>query len=343
MLVRVHQKLDRTRAHVIDGARRLDRDAAHLLADVLAHRSRRRLLDDLLVAALQRTFALVEMDDVPMAVAQYLDLDVARLFHEFLQIHAVVAEGRFGLRTDAAQRRDHVVRSIHQAHPFAAATGRRFEHDREADPFRGRRDLVLVAQHVGAGHDRHARVLHDRARGDLVAHLLYRVRLRADEDDARGAARRGERCAFGQKAVAGVNGVRAALGRGVQDFVRDEITLRGGGRPDRIGVVGVLDVQGGPVGVRIDRDRLDAEFAAGANHAHRDFAPVGDEHPFEHGRLGSVERRAPNVAPKAGQGVCYRGMLPCFLGGFCSRLFWSMASDWISRGRVSAGMMISST
>src|SRR3954462_6393713 len=33
------------------------------------------------------------------------------------------------------------------------------------------------------------------------------------------------------------------------------------------------------------------------------------------------------LAPKVGS---YRGILPCFLGGFLSRLFCSMASAWIA-------------
>jgi len=39
---------------------------------------RRRLLDQLLVATLDRTVALVEMDDGSRAVAEHLDLDVTR-------------------------------------------------------------------------------------------------------------------------------------------------------------------------------------------------------------------------------------------------------------------------
>jgi hypothetical protein len=54
---------------------------------------RRRLLDHLLVAALDRALALAEVDDVAVLVGQHLDLDVARLLDELLDEHAVVAEG----------------------------------------------------------------------------------------------------------------------------------------------------------------------------------------------------------------------------------------------------------
>ena len=56
-----------------------------------------RLLPDLLVAALQRAVALAEMDGLAGAVAEHLDLDVARLLEIFLDVDGVVAEGGLGL------------------------------------------------------------------------------------------------------------------------------------------------------------------------------------------------------------------------------------------------------
>src|SRR5436190_17941425 len=58
------QALDRPRAAVTDRARRLDRDLADALAQLRAHRGRRCLLDQLLVAALDRAVALSQVDDV---------------------------------------------------------------------------------------------------------------------------------------------------------------------------------------------------------------------------------------------------------------------------------------
>jgi hypothetical protein len=49
------------------------------------------------VAALQRAVALAEMDGVALAVAEHLDLDMARLLEVFLDIDGIVAEGRLGL------------------------------------------------------------------------------------------------------------------------------------------------------------------------------------------------------------------------------------------------------
>ena len=51
---------------------------------------------DLLVAALQRTVALAEMDSATAAVAEHLYLDVARLLQILLQIHRCITERRLG-------------------------------------------------------------------------------------------------------------------------------------------------------------------------------------------------------------------------------------------------------
>ena len=51
-----------------------------------------RFLEHLLVAALERAVALAEMDGVALAVAEHLELDVARVAEIFLDIDGVVAE-----------------------------------------------------------------------------------------------------------------------------------------------------------------------------------------------------------------------------------------------------------
>ena len=76
---------------------------AHLGARLRVEQRARRFLDDLLVAALDRAFALAEMDHVAVLVAQHLDFDVARIGDELLDEHAIVAEARFRLRARARE------------------------------------------------------------------------------------------------------------------------------------------------------------------------------------------------------------------------------------------------
>ena len=76
--VRREQPLDRPRRAVAGRARRVDGDLPDPLAQLGRDRGRRRLLDELLVAALDRAVALAEMDHVAVRVGEHLHLDVPR-------------------------------------------------------------------------------------------------------------------------------------------------------------------------------------------------------------------------------------------------------------------------
>ena len=69
-LVLAGDELDGAGGIVIHGLRQRDRLLAHLAAGGLVEQRRRRLLDDLLIAALDRAFALAEIDHVAMLVAR---------------------------------------------------------------------------------------------------------------------------------------------------------------------------------------------------------------------------------------------------------------------------------
>ena len=72
----VEQALDGAGAGVVDRGCRLGGDLADPRAQLFVDRRRRRLLDQLLVAALDRAVALAEVDHVAVLVGQHLDLDV---------------------------------------------------------------------------------------------------------------------------------------------------------------------------------------------------------------------------------------------------------------------------
>ena len=56
------------------------------------------------MAALQRAVALAQVDGVALAVAEHLNLDVARLLEIFFDVDGVVAEGGFGFGPRRRQR-----------------------------------------------------------------------------------------------------------------------------------------------------------------------------------------------------------------------------------------------
>ena len=132
-LGRVGDEFDRAGAFVIDRLRRAHRRAAHRLARRLVHARRGRFLDHLLVAALERAVALEQVDDIAVAVAEHLHLDVARAFDPFFEQHDVVAEARRRLALAAFERVVEVLGGVDLAHALAAAARDRLDQHRIAD------------------------------------------------------------------------------------------------------------------------------------------------------------------------------------------------------------------
>ena len=108
--VGAEDELDRAGRIVADGLGQRDGLGPHRGAERRVHRRRRRLLDDLLVPPLHRAFALAEVDDVAVLVAEHLDLDVPRALDEALDEHPVVAEGGLRLRARPAPALAHLAR-----------------------------------------------------------------------------------------------------------------------------------------------------------------------------------------------------------------------------------------
>src|SRR5689334_6098913 len=125
----------------------------------------------------------------------------------------------------------------------------------------------------------------------------------------------------------------------LDEAVRSQIAVPCRSLPQPHRCVGGDDVRSLDVSVRIDGNDLDAQVTAGSDDAERDLAAVGDE--------DAPEWRQPRVFAQGR--LCrrldlgHRGMLPCFFGGFVSRLSPSISKALIRRGRVSDGRMTSST
>ena len=228
--VLVDDELDRAGGVVADGLGQRDGLRAHRRAGLGVDERARRLLDHLLIAALDRAFALAEMDDVAVLVAEHLNLDMARLLDIFLDEHAVVAEARLGLRLRRVEAFLHLFAAIGDAHALAAAAGRRLDHHRIADLVGDLGRLLGVLDHAEmAGHGRDLRLGGELLRLDLVAHRLDGLDVRADENDAGLCERAGEGGVLRKEAVAGMDGVGAGLLGGGDDLVDVEIGLARGG------------------------------------------------------------------------------------------------------------------
>ena len=129
-----------------------------------------------------------------------------------------------------------------------------------------------------AGHHGEPGPLHGPPGLHLVPEACDDLRRRADEGQPRRAHLRRECRVLSEKAVPGMDRVGAARPGRVDEPAGVEVTLAGIRRTDRHRLIGEPNVQRPAVGLRVDRDGPEAEVAARADDADRDFAAVGDEH-----------------------------------------------------------------
>src|SRR5208282_6278301 len=88
-------------------------------------------------------------DHAPVAVAQQLEFDVARILDVFLHVDVGNAESLFRLVAGGAKRGHDFGRRAHDAHAAPAASGRGFDHQRIADVLAAAEGGVLVFHHAG--------------------------------------------------------------------------------------------------------------------------------------------------------------------------------------------------
>ena len=236
------------------------------------------------MAPLDGAFALAQVNDVPFAVAQHLNLHMAGLDDELLQIDVGPSEGRLGLAARRIELALEVFLALHHTHAASAASGRRFDHDGIADLGRHAQPFLHVLDHpVGAGHHGHPGLPHRLFGQAFVAHKPDGLGRGADELQPVIGADGAEIGIFRQKAVARMDGVGAGHFGGRDDAVDAQVAFGGRRRPDADRLVGKAHGERVAVGRRVDHDGLDAQFAAGADHPQRDFSSVGDQNLANHG------------------------------------------------------------
>ena len=156
-------------AFVADGAANGDGRLAHLPPQFFIDRGRRAFLDDLLMAALQRTIALEKVNQVPARVAQNLNLDVARPFDVFLEQQKPV-ESLLGFTTRSLDGAINFTRRARRA-CFSAAARRGFDQNRETDFDRSRaQGFGALIFAVVTRNDRRAGFRRQPARGAFQPH-----------------------------------------------------------------------------------------------------------------------------------------------------------------------------
>ena len=185
---------------------------------------------------------------------------------------------------------DKFVGRARDLHAAPAAAGRRLDQHRIADlvgdfcRFRVGGDAAFRARH-----HRDAEPFGGALGLDLVAHQADVLGLGADELHVVLGEDFGKARVLRQEAVAGMHGVGAGDLAGRENGGDVEIAVFGRRRADAHALVGKAHMHGVGVGGGMHRHRRDAELLAGAQHAQRDLAAVGDEDFIEHGHLGGSE------------------------------------------------------
>jgi hypothetical protein len=273
----VEQELAGARAPVADLPRDGERGLADLLPPRRAEAHRRRELDHLLVAPLDRAVPLVEVDQVAVRVAEDLHLDVLGVLDVSLEEHRGVPERRPGLAPRGAETLQQLGPAARHPHATPAAARRGLDDDGVAVLAGEDERLLLVLDGiVGARHHRHAGPDRRPAPRHLVSQAPLLLRGRADEDEPGRLHPLRELRVLGQEAVPGVDGVDVAPARQGDDLVDPQVGLDGPlPLPHQVGLVGLVAVEGEPVLLRVDRDRPDPELGGGAEDADGDLAAVG--------------------------------------------------------------------
>ncbi len=207
----LEDELDGAGAVVADRLGGLDRRFAHRRFDTVGQTRRRRLLDQLLVAALGRTVTGGDPDALAVLVADQLDLDVAGPGEVPLDVHLVASEEALGLALGARHRVVDLGGAVHHLHAAAAAAEGRLDADGPTELVAEGLDLLGTLGELGRpGHDRGAAADRRETARHLVGHLVHRGRRRADELDAHVDDRPSELGVLGEEAVPGVHRVGAA-------------------------------------------------------------------------------------------------------------------------------------
>ena len=139
----------------------------------------------------------------------------------------------------------------------------------------------------------HSGSLHGLPGAGFRAHRFHRCRCGSDEFHARASAGTSKFRIFGEKSVAGMNGIGSGTFGDIKDLLNVEIRLARCGWANGIRFVGLTDMQGGAVDIGVNRNCGDSHLVACTDHAYCDFSPIRDENFLEHPAPGAAVK--PNI------------------------------------------------
>jgi hypothetical protein len=200
-----HEELDGGSADIGDGGAEADGIGHKFRAEGFVYGWGWRLLDELLVAALDGAVAFAEVEDGTVGIANDLDFDVVGVEDEALEEEPAVSETGGRLAPGAGDNRGQIVCRVEASHAAAAPTGAGLEHERETEAAGGfGHGCVVAGVVVPGGNDGNAKLFGGGTSGNLVAKEFECGRRRPNKDDAGGGAGPGEAWRFAEEAVSRV-------------------------------------------------------------------------------------------------------------------------------------------
>ncbi|SHW68339.1 Uncharacterised protein [Mycobacteroides abscessus subsp. abscessus] len=219
----VEQELNGAGAAVPDVTGESDSVRTDLLTQFRRQVGRGSELDDLLMAPLHATVALVEVNDVSRGVRQDLHLDMPRVDDSLLQENRRVSERGLCLAAGCLDRLAQLITLGDPPHTAPATTGNGLDEHRKFHGLGGRQQLLNRCRRLRGCQHRQSRLTRSSDGTGLVTRQLQNIGGRPDKRDAGLCAGRREVGILGQEAVAGVDRIGAGIPGSVDDLGNRQI------------------------------------------------------------------------------------------------------------------------
>ena len=253
------EELDGPGARVAHRARNRRGGRRHGLPQLRRDSDRRRLLDDFLMAPLDRALAFDERQHRSVLVAKDLHLDVPRPRQPSLEVDRGVAECRSRFRARGTHGAGEVRRIENRAHALAAAARHGLDEHGISDAC-GERLGRPLRRPPATGRSVPGTTGTPALRAAARAAVLLPISAiasgdRADERQAGVAHGRGERFVLGEEPVPRVDGVGARSSPLDINAIDSQVAVARRAPADLIRLVGVSHVQRSPIALGVDGDR----------------------------------------------------------------------------------------
>ena len=274
--INIVKELDSSGVVVADFFRQFYGGFAELVADLFIESKGGRDFDDLLMAALHRTIALVEMNEVAVFVSEDLNFDMLRPSHEPFKKDRRIAKGilRFGL--GLIKKSVEIRLLLHHPHATSAASIGRLDDERKTnragnlERFGTIRDRLLGSRQGGD-----VDLLCERTRRDLVSHRIEHLGIRSNKFQTRLTAGAGEIRVFREKSVSRMNQSHSLFFCETHDSLDVEVsTDRALFLAKAVSLVRFEAMSGESIFLRVDRDSAQTQLGSGPEDPDGDFAPV---------------------------------------------------------------------